>query len=382
MKSIAIILVTIISLSLTNDKSIISYRIDLKVPDQFNHGTATLILAESNRDTLRAPIVNGYAKFTGTRTLDTTWAILTFKNEEHYGEMHCVLFGNDIALTALPTEKYQFIPAEKRYKESDHIESLHADLTTSNNKKREWQRQATMYQRDERKYDSLLGLISQQKKSDNQAVLEYAGKHPNETYVLQLLTAFSNYYYLSLRPNNIEQLKMVYAGMNENLKKTNTGLLLGSKIEKFSSISEGGYFPSFALALDKDSIYTLPTKDNGYTLLHFWGSWCGPCIAHLPEWNALTLKYGGTDISFVNIAINDEYKAWQKAIKKYKVAGINGIDYADTTKSIAHKTLISYVPQYVLIDKEGKVVFNQYARNAKEQFKALDSILQKINPKP
>jgi hypothetical protein len=36
----------------------------------------------------------------------------------------------------------------------------------------------------------------------------------------------------------------------------------------------------------------------------------------------------------------------------------------------------------VLIDKEGKVVFNQYARNAKEQFKALDSILQKINPKP
>ena len=153
MKSIAIILVTIIRLSLTNDKSINSYRLDLKVPDQFNKGTAILILAESNRDTLRAPIVNGYAKFTGTRTLDTTWAILTFKNEEHYGEMHCVLFGNDIALTALPTEKYQFIPAEKRYKESDHIESLHADLTTSNNKKREWQRQATMYQREERKYD-------------------------------------------------------------------------------------------------------------------------------------------------------------------------------------------------------------------------------------
>jgi hypothetical protein len=61
------------------------------------------------------------------------------------------------------------------------------------------------------------------------------------------------------------------------------------------------------------------------------------------------------------------------------VAGVNGIDYQDTTQSITRKTIISYVPQYVLINNEGKVIFNQYARNADEQFKALDSIFQKLN---
>jgi thiol-disulfide isomerase/thioredoxin len=359
-----------------------SFTVVYKVPDFFSNGKATLVLAESNRDTLRATIVNGYATFTGTRILDTTWALLTFKNEEQYGEMPFVLFGDDITLTAQPVEQYLFAPAESRHREPDHIKILHDALAASNRTITDWQRQATINQSDERKYDSILGLMSKQKKINNRTVFEFAKKYPNEPYTLQLLTAFSNYFYLSLRPDNIEQLRMVYDGLDKNLKNTNTGQLLGSKIEKFSSISEGGYFPSFALALDKDSIYTLPTKDKGYTLLHFWGSWCGPCIAHLPEWNALTQKYRGANISFVNIAINDEYKAWQKAIKKYKVAGINGIDYADTTKSIAHKTLISYVPQYVLIDKEGKVIFNQYARNAKEQFKALDSILQKLNPNP
>jgi thiol-disulfide isomerase/thioredoxin len=379
MKSIAIILVTIISLSLTNDKSIISYRIDLKVPDQFNHGTATLILAESNRDTLRAPIVNGYAKFTGTRTLDTTWAFVTFKQEDLYGEMPCLVFGNQITLTAEPIETYKYIPEEKEYQELDHINALHSVLASSRNRKSDWNRQATIHQRDERKKDSILGLISQQKKADNQAVLAFARNHPQETYVLQLLTAFSNYYYLTLRPDNIEQLKQVYAGLDENLKRTKTGQLLGSNIERFNSISEGGYFPKFALPLDQDRIYPLPNKEKTYPLLHFWGSWCGPCIRHIPAWNALTRKYANADIAFVNIAINDKQKEWQKAIEKYKVAGVNGIDYQDTTQSITRKTIISYVPQYVLINNEGKVIFNQYARNADEQFKALDSIFQKLN---
>lgn len=207
----------------------------------------------------------------------------------------------------------------------------------------------------------------------------FVRNHPRETYVLHLLTAPSNYYNLRLRPDNIEQLKQVYAGLDENLKRTKTGQLLGSNIEKFSSISEGGYFLKFSLPLDKDSLYHLPTKEKVYTLLHFWGSWCGPCIRHMPAWNALASKYASADIAFVNIAIDDQQQNWQKAIKKYKVAGVNGIDYQDSAKSIKRKTLISYVPQYVLIDSEGRVIFNQYARNADEQFKALDSIFQKLN---
>lgn len=379
MKNIILFIAAMISLCLPTDHAQTNYQLEIKIPQTFNNGIATLILAESNRDTLRAPIINGHAKFTGTRTLDTTWAFVTFKQENLYGEMPFIFFGNEITLNSELVETYKYIPAEKAHQEPDHIHDLHIALTSSNNKRSEWGRQATMYQRDKRKEDSLLSLIVQQKKIDNQTVFAFARNHPGETYVLQLLTAFSNYYYLRLRPENIESLKQVYAGLEDKLKKTNTGHLLGSNIEKFSSISEGGYFPKYALPLNKDSLYQLPTKEKAYTLVHFWGYWCGPCIRHIPAWNALTRKYANADIVFVNIAINDEQKEWEKAIKKYKVAGINGIDYQDTTKSITKKTLLSYVPQYVLIDREGKVIFNQYARNADEQFKALDSIFQKLN---
>lgn len=165
MKNIILSIAAMISISLPTDHAQKNYQLEIKVPAAFEKGIATLILAESNRDTLRAPIINGYAKFTGTRTLDTTWAFVTFKQEDLYGEMPCLVFGNQITLTAEPIETYKYVPAEKAHQEQDHILALHTVLAVSKNKKSDWERQATMYQREERIKDSLLGLISQQKKS-------------------------------------------------------------------------------------------------------------------------------------------------------------------------------------------------------------------------
>ena len=37
---------------------------------------------------------------------------------------------------------------------------------------------------------------------------------------------------------------------------------------------------------------TDPTKYGKVTVINFWGTWCGPCVAELPHFNSLAEEYG------------------------------------------------------------------------------------------
>lgn len=47
-------------------------------------------------------------------------------------------------------------------------------------------------------------------------------------------------------------------------------------------------------------------------MVHFWASWCPPCIEELPEWMALTKAYAGKSVAFVSVSAD---KSWDEALK-------------------------------------------------------------------
>jgi thiol-disulfide isomerase/thioredoxin len=94
--------------------------------------------------------------------------------------------------------------------------------------------------------------------------------------------------------------------------------------------------------------------------VHYWATWCGPCVNEMPDLAIVAQKYGDR-VGF--IALLDDYgTAKSTAAKIAEKAGITFIMVDANTKEL--QTLMTklesgYVPTTVLIDSKGNVVGDQ-----------------------
>ena len=89
--------------------------------------------------------------------------------------------------------------------------------------------------------------------------------------------------------------------------------------------NEPKYIPAydFNLSLFNDSgqdstIYLSSLKGN-VVLLNFWATWCGPCIAEIPEFNDLYNKYNSEGFEILGVSVSDNYKQLKKFLNKIEV---------------------------------------------------------------
>jgi thiol-disulfide isomerase/thioredoxin len=94
--------------------------------------------------------------------------------------------------------------------------------------------------------------------------------------------------------------------------------------------------------------------------VHYWATWCGPCVREMPDLAAIAQKYGGR-VGF--IALIDDYSDNRNAaVRITKGAGVSFtmVDARHRDFSRLLQMLQSgYVPTTVLIDKNGKIVGKQ-----------------------
>jgi thiol-disulfide isomerase/thioredoxin len=100
-----------------------------------------------------------------------------------------------------------------------------------------------------------------------------------------------------------------------------------------------------------------------YVLLHFWGSWCGPCRKENPSIVALHEKYhtgtfrDGYGLEIVSIGMETNPDAWRKAIIKDKLTWMN--HYSDLQRLdglIAKQYRVTEIPTTYLLDPKGTIM--------------------------
>jgi thiol-disulfide isomerase/thioredoxin len=129
-----------------------------------------------------------------------------------------------------------------------------------------------------------------------------------------------------------------------------------------ASLKPGDSAPGFDLKDITGKNHKLSDFKGKIIYLHFWATWCGPCLGELPVLNKLITDVKSNSIVFINICLDNDYTKWESIIKEKKLLGINLICDDNWSKNLNSLYKISAIPHYTLIDKNGLVIKNNCVR--------------------
>ncbi len=90
-------------------------------------------------------------------------------------------------------------------------------------------------------------------------------------------------------------------------------------------------------------------------LLHFWATWCAPCIAELPKLAKLGADMDKEDLQVV--AVSEDFGGIDKVKEYYKRTQITTLTpYADVMTGLANTLDITQLPVTIILDKDGKII--------------------------
>ena len=115
------------------------------------------------------------------------------------------------------------------------------------------------------------------------------------------------------------------------------------------------YAPDFSFTSSEGEHITLDDLKGKVVMLDFWGTWCPPCVASVPELRRLYKRYS-TEPSFILIGISSDYDdaVWRSFTDKNQMVWPQ---YRDHNRRIAEAFNIRAFPTYVVIDHEGILRF-------------------------
>lgn len=147
-----------------------------------------------------------------------------------------------------------------------------------------------------------------------------------------------------------------------------------ARIEEF----KGKQSPTFAMEDINGDIVKLEDFRGKYVYIDVWATWCGPCKVQIPHLKELEEEYNGKDIVFVSMSIDPvkDKEKWKNFVKEKDLKGVQIFAENDWQSEFVQSYKIKGIPNFILIDKEGKIISPSAplpsSKKIKEIFESLD----------
>ena len=119
----------------------------------------------------------------------------------------------------------------------------------------------------------------------------------------------------------------------------------------------GDKAPDFEVTLADGQKARLSDLKGKYVLLHFWGSWCGPCRAENPHLAAIYQQYRGLGFEIFSIGIEQTEQAWRRAIEHDSLIWrYHTVESGKFDGGVARRYNIKVIPSTFLINPDGNIM--------------------------
>jgi len=97
-------------------------------------------------------------------------------------------------------------------------------------------------------------------------------------------------------------------------------------------------------------------KNNKYTLIDFWASWCGPCRAEMPTVVKAYADYHTKGLEVIGVSLDNNHDAWVKAVNDLRMTWPQMSDLKGWECAGAQLYNVQAIPANVLVDQQGRMI--------------------------
>ncbi|MBA4136799.1 MAG: TlpA family protein disulfide reductase [Opitutus sp.] len=123
-----------------------------------------------------------------------------------------------------------------------------------------------------------------------------------------------------------------------------------------AGLKRGAEFPAFSERDLKGQPLELAAYRGKVVLIDFWATWCGPCVAELPNVRAAYEKYKDKGFDIIGISLDQDREQLEGFLQEHRMTWAQYFDGEGWKNKLAKQFGISSIPATYLLGKDGQIV--------------------------